>query len=231
MNKILVIGAHPDDIEFGCGGIIIAETRKGSQVKNLVLSRGEAGTNGTPESREQESRAAAKLAGADIAFLDFGGDSHLTYKPENSIKLAGEIRAFQPDILLAPLIESNQHPDHTAVGLLARDASRLARYGGLAELKDLAPHRIKNLFFYAITRTTSRNPEIIIDVSEVAGDWKKAIETHQSQMKTREYSEFIMVRARALGVSVGVDYAIGLWLHDPVLLTSISDLGLPMRSF
>jgi len=48
--KILAFGAHPDDIEFGCGGLIIKEVQKGNQVKNLVISKGEAGTVGTPKS-------------------------------------------------------------------------------------------------------------------------------------------------------------------------------------
>ncbi len=90
--NILAVGAHPDDIEFGCAHVLIQEVRKGNHVKLLVLSRGEAGTNGTPEARESEARAAAKLIGADIDFLDFGGDCHLLRSPENAFKLAVEIR-------------------------------------------------------------------------------------------------------------------------------------------
>ena len=67
--NILAVGAHPDDIEFGCAHVLIQEVRKGNNVKLLVLSRGEAGSNGTPEARESEARAAAKLIGADIDFL------------------------------------------------------------------------------------------------------------------------------------------------------------------
>ena len=63
--NILAIGPHPDDIEFGCAPILIKEVRAGNQVKMLVLSRGEAGSAGTPEGRERESRKAARLMGAD----------------------------------------------------------------------------------------------------------------------------------------------------------------------
>ena len=56
--NILAVGAHPDDIEFGCAHALIQEVRKGNHVKVLVLSRGEAGSNGTPEAREGEARAA-----------------------------------------------------------------------------------------------------------------------------------------------------------------------------
>jgi LmbE family N-acetylglucosaminyl deacetylase len=129
--NILAVGAHPDDIEFGCAHVLIQEVRKGNRVKLLVLSRGEAGSNGTPDARESEARAAAKLIGAEIDFLDFGGDCHILRAPENAFKIAYEIRKFQPSIVLAPHTAENQHPDHAVVGHLVRDASRFARYGGL----------------------------------------------------------------------------------------------------
>src|SRR6202453_1006336 len=72
--NLLAIGAHPDDIEFGCAPVLIKEIQKGNQVKLLVLSLGEAGTSGTPQIRERESRDAAAKMGAAIEFLDFGGD-------------------------------------------------------------------------------------------------------------------------------------------------------------
>src|SRR6266852_3951025 len=100
--NILAIGPHPDDIEFGCAPILIKEIKKGNRVKLLVLSRGEAGSRGTPEVREQEARAAARLIGAEIDFLQFAGDCRLQHTPENSFRIAAEIRKFQPAIVLAP---------------------------------------------------------------------------------------------------------------------------------
>ena len=64
--NLLAIGAHPDDIEFGCAPVLMKEIRKGNQVKLLVLSLGEAGTSGTPELRERESRDAAARMGAAV---------------------------------------------------------------------------------------------------------------------------------------------------------------------
>ena len=127
MTQILAIGAHPDDVEFGCAAILIKEIRKGNRVKLLVLSRGEAGTGGTPELREQESREAARRMGAEIEFLDFGGDCRIEYTIENRVRIAAEIRELRPSIVLAPNISENQHPDHAVAGKLTRDACRLAR--------------------------------------------------------------------------------------------------------
>ena len=102
MKKILAIGAHPDDVEFGCGGLIIKEVEHGAKVKIVVCSLGEAGTNGTPAGRKAEATAAAKAAGAEIEFISMGGDSHIENKPTNAFKLAAIIRKFKPDIVLAP---------------------------------------------------------------------------------------------------------------------------------
>ena len=70
MTKILAIGAHPDDVEFGCAPLLIKEVEKGNEVKILCLSLGEAGSSGTPEGRKQEAIDAAKIIGAEIEFLD-----------------------------------------------------------------------------------------------------------------------------------------------------------------
>ena len=233
--KILAVGAHPDDIEFGCAHVLIQEARRGNRVKLLVLSRGEAASNGTPESREAEARAAAKLIGAEIDFLHFGGDCHIQHTPENAIKLAAEVRAFQPAIVLAPHSAENQHPDHAVVGKLARDACRLARYGGLESLKGFslagtAPHAVTALYYYTITKEFGA-PDIVIDISDVVKDWEAAMLAHASQMTSRGYVDLRLSAARNLGLSIGVEYAAGFSVNDPVRVAALSDLKLSSRYF
>jgi bacillithiol biosynthesis deacetylase BshB1 len=233
--KILAVGPHPDDIEFGCAPVLIQEVRNGNQVRIAVLSKGEAGSRGTPEERVEEARAAARVIGAEIGFLDDlldrGGDCHLRHSPENAIAIAGEIRRFQPRIVLAPHPDENQHPDHSAAARLVRDAARLARYGGLKDLQDRPPHAIGNLYFYSITQTSLPNPDIVIDTSSIESEWDAAMTCHKSQMQTKAYLDLVHTRARALGASVGVSSAVGLWVNDPVRLESLSDLTLSSRNF
>ena len=229
--KILAIGAHPDDIEFGCCPILIKEVSKGSQVKILVLSLGEAGSNGTPEQRKQESMDAAKLIGADIEFLQMGGDCKIQDSPENAFLVARQIREFKPDIVIAPDTNENQHPDHAAAGKIARSAARFARYGGLAELKDLPVHSVSNLYYYAITQFFGSSPDILIDVTEVQKTWEKAMQAHQSQMKTKKYLEMILAWSKALGTAIGVNYAVGLKANEPIHLDNISDVTLSSRNY
>ena len=229
--NILAVGAHPDDVELGCAPILIKEARKGNQVRLLVLSRGEAGSAGTPEAREQEAREAARLMGAAIEFLDFGGDCHLQYMPESSLRIAAEIRKFRPAIVLAPHTSENQHPDHSVAGRLTRDACRLARYGGLEALKSLPVHQVANLYFYNITQHLSQRPDIVVDVSEVAKEWEAVMNCHQSQVTAKSYVDLQMSAARLLGLTIGVEFAAGLSVNDPVRLENLSDLTLSSRNF
>ena len=229
--KLLAIGAHPDDIEFGIGGLIIKEAQKGTEIKYLVCSLGEAGSSGTPGQRKKEAIAAAKLVGAEIEFIDLGGDCQIENKPQNAVKLARIIRQYKPDIVLAPSQTINQHPDHKIVSDLSRVASRLARYGGLKPLQALPIHKIKSLYFYPSSAEWDKRPDIIIDVSAEHAKWEKAMSLHSSQMKTKNYLNLVNSKAAYLGASVGVKYAIGLWVNDPVRLNSLSDLTLSSRNY
>ena len=227
--NILAIGAHPDDIEFGCAHVLIQEARKGNRVKLLVLSKGEAASNGTPESREAEARAAAKLIGAEIEFLDFGGDCHMEYKPKHAFEIAAEIRRFRPEIVLAPYTHENQHPDHAVAGKVTRDACRFARYGGLEELKGFHPtgydpHAVTALYYYGITKEFG-TPDVVVDIGDVVQDWEAAMKCHESQMKTRSYVDLRLSGARNLGLSIGVEYAAGLDRKSTRLNSSHTDIS------
>ncbi len=228
---ILAVGAHPDDIEFGCGALLLLERQAGNAVKLLVLSRGEAASSGTPEEREQESRAAAAQLGAAIEFLDFRGDCYLEYTPQNAVRLAAEIRRAQPAIVLAPHPEANQHPDHAAAGSLVRDACRFARYAGLVDLLTLPPHKVGQLYYYDITRHGVRPPDLVVDVSAVAPAWQQLMECHASQMRTRRYAELQLAAAHLLGLSIGVEHACGVYANDPVRVERLSSLALSARHF
>ncbi len=233
--NILAIGAHPDDIEFGCAHVLIQEARHGHRVKLLVLSRGEASSNGTTEEREAEARDAAKLIGAEIAFLDFGGDCHMERTPKNAFHLAAEIRQFQPAVVLAPHPDENQHPDHAVVGSLTRDACRFARYAGLDTLKGFAlpgtaAHAVAALYFYGITAEFGK-PDVVVDISDVVKDWERAMQCHASQMQTRAYADLRLSAARNLGLSMGVEYGAGFYANDPVRVGALSELGLSSRWF
>jgi LmbE family N-acetylglucosaminyl deacetylase len=232
---VLVFGAHPDDIEFGCGGIIAQETRAGRAAHFAVCSRGESATHGTAEQRRAEGENAAALLGATLEWVELDGDAHLEIRAAHAIKLAGIIRRVRPGIVLAPSLVENQHPDHARLGRLVRDAARLARYGGLDELRALPPHSIAQLLFYALTPESEPSDitPVLMDVSdpEVVAAWTAAMEAHASQTAARNYVELQLTRARLAGQRAGIGYAIALYPSDPPVLDSLAQLGRSARRF
>ncbi len=233
--SLLAFGAHPDDIEFGCGGIIARETRSGRKVHFVIGSRGEAGTHGTPKQRVAEAKKSAALLGATIEFVELDGDAHLEVRVAHAIKLAGILRRVRPGIVLAPSLGENQHPDHAKLGQLARDAARLARYGGLKELRRVRPHAIEQLYFYAVTPEAEPAgiTPVLMDVSapEIMAVWTAAMEAHVSQVSARGYVELQLVRARLRGLRAGIGHAIALFPNDPPVLDSLAQLGRSARRF
>ena len=232
---LLAFGAHPDDIEFGCGGVIASETRAGREVHFVICSRGEAGTHGTPKQRTVEAKKAAAILGATIEFVELDGDAHLEIRAAHAIKLAGIMRRIKPGLVLAPSVVENQHPDHSKLGRIVRDAARLARYGGLKELHRSTPHAIEQLFFYAVTPEAEPRDisPVLIDVSapEIISAWTAAMAAHQSQVRARNYIELQITRARLLGARAGIGHAIALFPNDPLVIDSLAQLSRGARRF
>jgi len=233
--SVLAFGAHPDDIEFGCGGVIAQETCGGRAAHFVVCSRGEAATHGQPEQRVAEAQRAAALLGATIEFVEFDGDSHLEVRTAHAITLAGVLRRVRPGVVLAPSLVENQHPDHSRLGRLVCDAARLARLGGVQELSEWPPHAIAQLLFYALTRESEPDniSPVLIDISppEIIAAWVAAMEAHASQTSARNYVELQIARARLHGLGAAVEYAMALFPADPLLFTSLSGLGRGARGF
>jgi LmbE family N-acetylglucosaminyl deacetylase len=137
--------------------------------------------------------------------------------------------------VLAPSLVENQHPDHARLGKLVRDASRLARYGGVKELRRQKPHPIEQLFFYAVTPEAEPRDisPVLIDVSapEIISAWTAAMQAHASQTSARNYVELQLTRARLLGTRAGVAYAIALFPNEPLVFESLAQAGKGARQF
>ena len=147
----------------------------------------------------------------------------------------GVIRRARPSLVLAPSVVENQHPDHARLGRLVRDAARLARYGGLKELRRQPPHAIAQLFFYAVTPEAEPSDitPVLVDVSapEIVSAWTAAMEAHASQVRARPYVELQLARARFQGLRAGVGHAIALFPNDPLVVGSLAPLSGGARRF
>lgn len=232
---LLAFGAHPDDIEFGCGGIIARETQSGRAAHFIVCSRGEAASHGTPDERAAEAAQGAAHLGASLEFLELDGDGHLEARPAHALRLAAAIRFWRPRVVLAPTPAEDQHPDHAALGKLVRDAARLARYGGVSELKERPPHVVTHVLFYAVT--PSAEPAgvmpVLIDISapKVLEAWLAAMKAHGTQLQTRNYPALQLARASVFGARCGVSSALALFPNDPLVFGSLADLDRSARHF
>jgi LmbE family N-acetylglucosaminyl deacetylase len=235
LRPLLAFGAHPDDIEFGCGGVIAREVQAGRAAHFVVCSRGEAASHGTPRQRTAEAQRAAAELGATLEFLDFGGDAHFERRVAHVLKLAAIIRQVKPAIVLAPTTVENQHPDHAALGQMVRDAARLARYGGVKELRRQPAHAVGAVYFFAVTPDAepTSGGRVWVDVSapHVIATWTRAMEAHASQLKTRRYVELQLTRARLNGLRAGVDHAIALFTDEAIVVETLAAVERTARQF
>jgi LmbE family N-acetylglucosaminyl deacetylase/tetratricopeptide (TPR) repeat protein len=180
---ILAIGAHPDDIEFGCGASLVRLREEGSQTFGLILTSGEKGheDNATDSVRIEEARAAAKIMElTEISFLNFP-DTRLQEHKEairNAIEQA--IARWQPDIIFTHN-GHDVHADHRTVHEATREAARGAC----------------TLLCYENPNTPPAfNPQYFIEVSEYVEDKIRALQRHKSQMG-KSYADASVVRATA----------------------------------
>lgn len=211
---VLVFGAHPDDIEFGCGGILAKMAKLGYSLTLVDLTSGEKGSHGSSKERQSEGEASAALLGAKRLFLDFP-DCAIFDSYSSRLKLVEVLRTFRPKLVLAPhWKEELTHPDHSATSHLSRIACRLARFKNL--LPDRAPHTVDGILHYG--GFNAEIPPFLIDVSDVVEKWKEMMNCHKSQQKTGPYSEWNLKQAAKLGVLAGCEYAQGLYSQNPLLI-------------
>jgi len=132
--SVLAIAAHPDDAELGCAGTLAKLTHKGHTAAILDLTRGELGTRGTPELRDQEAAEAARILGVQRANARMA-DGFFQNDAAHQLRLIGYIRAFRPRLVLANAPQ-DRHPDHGRAAALVREACSLV---GLRRVETLHP--------------------------------------------------------------------------------------------
>jgi LmbE family N-acetylglucosaminyl deacetylase len=221
LTDVLFFSAHPDDAEFACGGTML-KLAKNHGVVNVILTRGEAGTFGNPETREKEAHAAALFGKYSVEFLDFR-DNFVDDNAENAHKLAQIIRKYKPKVVFAPYhtnpsshVDGISHPDHLNTGRLVVKAARFAKFKN-AKLEGEA-HSVKHLLYFMIPRFSK--PSFVVDVSDVVQDLPKLWACHESQFKNLakgKAEERFLLNRKVLAQSVqNVEYAEG-FLADEVL--------------
>jgi len=236
---ILAIGVHPDDVELGCSGTIINEIKLGKKVGVLDLTQGELGTRGTIETRYAEAAAAATIMGVAVRENLKMRDGFFRNDEEHQLKLISVIRQYQPEVVLANVL-NDRHPDHGRAGHLIADSCYLS---GLIKIETLDAQgnkqgrwRPKHVLHYM--QDWYHEPDLLIDISDSFEQRMQAIQAYSTQfhtsaseegglqtyISTPDFLESIIARARMLGKRIGVKYAEGFITEKKIGIKAIDSL-------
>lgn len=187
-GRALAIGAHPDDIEFGCGGTLARWAAAGCHVTMVVVTDGSKGSwdpNVDPEElaarrTSEQAEAAAALGAAEVVQLEYV-DGELEYSMELRRRVCEQIRLAKPDVLLShdPWKRYQIHPDHRATGLGAVDGMVAARDPLFFPDMDVAPHRPAAMLLWAADEPDHWEP-----IDESFATKLAALLCHSSQGET-----------------------------------------------
>jgi len=235
---ILAIGAHPDDVELGCGGTIAKEVSKGKKVGIIDLTRGELGTRGTAETRDKESAEAAKIL--DVAVRDNMefADGFFVNDKRHQIELIKMIRKYRPEIVLCNAID-DRHIDHGKGSSLVSDACFLS---GLLKIDTKTedsedwqePWRPKQVYHYI--QWKNLEPDLVVDISGFIDTKIEAVLAYKTQfydpnsdapetpISSKNFTDSVEYRARDLGRLVGVKHAEGFTTERHVAVDSLFNL-------
>lgn len=221
----LAFGAHPDDVELGCGGTLALLSAKGYRVGIISLTRGELSTRGDPETRKREFDEAAKLLGASHHEAMRIPDGDIQNTMENRRLVIERIRSLRPRILLVPYWR-DRHPDHVHASRLVAEASY---YAGLKRLAPAqAPHRPHRALYYPTRHEFS--PSFIIDISGFFEIKMSAVRAYRSQFGRGDeasqgdrtnishpgFLQAIEARARQYGAYVGAEFGEPFLVREPL---------------
>lgn len=198
----LLFGAHPDDVEWGAGGICLALRSKRLTFVIADLTCGELGSRGTPEQRMREAEEAGKFLGADSRENLEMPDTRLVDSPDARMQIASVIRRHRPAVVLAPFWK-DRHPDHAATGKMVRNS---LLYCALRNSPDPHPPHKPALFLYYVLHRFQR-PDVVVDISTEYAEKLRCLRLHASQ--------FAQTAAQSGVIALGMDdYLFGLESRD-----------------
>lgn len=233
---VLAIGAHPDDVELGCGGTLAKLISEGKKVVIIDLTRGELGTRGTDETRAVEAKEASRILGISARENLLMKDGFLENTEEYQLRIVKIIRKYQPEIVLCNAID-DRHPDHAKAAKLTSDACFLSGLikieTGLNGERQIA-WRPKQVFHYIQWKNIE--PDFVVDITGFLEKKIEACLAYKTQfydpnssepitpIATKDFLESLTYRAQDLGRLSGVAYAEGFTSEKTIALKNFEGI-------
>lgn len=233
---VLAIGAHPDDVELGCGGTLAKLISEGKKVAIVDLTQGELGTRGTNFTRAEEAAEAAKILGISARENLKMKDGFIQNSEEYQMKIVTMIRKYQPEIVLSNAID-DRHPDHAKASKLVSDAcflSGLVKIETVSEGENQKVWRPKQIFNYIQWKNIT--PDFVVDVTDFMQKKIEACLAYKTQfydpnstepmtpIATKDFLESLTYRAQDLGRLSGVEFAEGFTTEKLIALKNFDGI-------
>ena len=228
---VVAIAAHPDDVEQTCGGTLLKMAERGYRTAILDLTAGEMGSRGTPEGRLAEAAEAASILRVGARRNAGLADSRLENNFDSRLRVAAEIRALRPRVVILPYWEA-RHPDHSRCSRIGYDACFLA---GLRKL-DLEgePHRPLKILYSSVYADV--RPSFVVDISAQFERRLQSLLCYRSQYADQqlgsglfpseaEVSERIRSVARTYGALIDAEYGEPFVIKETLHVEDIVQLG------
>ena len=229
---ILVFGAHPDDVELGCGGTVIKEVQKGRKVGIIDLTRGELGTRGTAETRNAETKVATEIMGITIREnMDFK-DGFFENDDQHKLALIKKIRQYCPDVVITNAV-SDRHPDHVRGSKITVDACFLS---GLEKI-ETGQQVWRPQAIYHYIQFNNLTPDIVVDITKQIDAKLLAVKAYTTQffnadsketetiISSQGFLDSVSYRAKDLGRQSNCEYAEGFLAHQLPKVDSLLNIG------
>jgi N-acetylglucosamine malate deacetylase 1 len=233
---ILAFGAHPDDVELGCAGTILKEIALGKTVGIVDLTRGELGTRGSADLRDQEAAAAAQILGVSVRENLRFRDGFFVNDEAHQLEVIQMIRKYQPEIVLCNAIE-DRHIDHGKGSQLVSDACFLSGLMKIATQLDGQTQQVwRPKLVYHYIQWKDIKPDFVVDITGFTDKKVDSILAYRSQfydpnsnepespITSKNFLESLNYRSRDFGRLVGVDHAEGFTVERYLAVNSLGDL-------
>jgi len=233
---VLAFGAHPDDVEMSCGGTILNLVAAGKKVGIIDLTRGELGSRGSAELRDEEAAEAAKVLGLSVRENLCFRDGFFHDDEAHQLEVIRMIRKYQPEIVLGNAI-LDRHPDHGKGSSLVRNAVFLS---GLKKIETFEKGEKQTAFrpqkYFTYIQDHHLEPTFVVDISSVFQQKMQAIACYKSQfynpnsteeltyISTKTFWDFFEARARNTGHLINVEHGEGFRSETVLKVKDIMEL-------